>query len=461
MKRKGMFGTQKTEGIMKKRRNHVFVCGDTLLGGFVLFLSLFLVSPLSAAELLSLDEAIAEALTSNQDIQVARGEEKISSNNVNIGNAGLLPRIDLVGSVNYQDNEEPSMSGLTEFTSTSATLQASYTLFDGFGNIYTFRKLKSAGRLGRFLARNTIEDVILEVSEAYYNLADATEQVAVAEEALAISGDRLKRARLRSEYGQANTLEVLSASVDANADSVAWKEAVLDMENANRALNLLLSRPIDTSYAVKSEVSFDKSLRKEEILQNAKQSFSSYLIARESVKQAEYDLGIARSDFFPELGVQAGYGFGDTVTGFDTGMDDLSGSFSAALTLNFNLFNGFQSSIRSQNARIELQNSKLLEQKALNELEKQVADTWQEYLNTLDILEFQKKNLETAELNFRRSKELYVLGQLTTTTFREAQLNLINEQKSIASARYDAKILELKLKRFAGKLVTEEEVEKQ
>ena len=54
-----------------------------------------------------------------------------------------------------------------------------------------------------------------------------------------------------------------------------------------------------------------------------------------------------------------------------------------------------------------------------------------------------------------------MLGQLTTTTFREAQLNLINEQKSIASARYDAKILELKLKRFAGKLVTEEEVEKQ
>ncbi|MCG8376695.1 MAG: TolC family protein, partial [Chlorobiales bacterium] len=328
-------------------------------------------------------------------------------------------------------------------------------LFDGFGNIYTFKKLKSAGRLGRFQARNAIEQVILQVSEAYYNLADASKQVAVAEEALAISGDRLKRARLRSEYGQANTLEVLSASVDVNADSVAWKEAVLGMENANRRLNLLLDRPIDASYGIRSDVSFDKGLEKEEILQSAKQSFSAYLAARESVKQAEYDLGITRSDFFPELGVQAGYGFSNTLAGFDPGTDDLSGNFSAALTLNFNLFNGFQSSIRRQNARIELQNAKLLEQKALSELEKQVADTWQEYLNTLDILEFQKKNLETAELNFRRSKELYVLGQLTTTTFREAQLNLINARKSIASAGYDAKILELKLKRFAGKLVQE------
>ena len=449
---------QKSEKVMAGRRRNVFSNGSRLLSGVLLFFSVFLVSSLSAAELLSLDGAIVEALSRNQDIQVARGEEKISSNNVNIGNAGLLPKIDLVGSVNYQDNEEQAIPGLTEFTSTSATLQASYTLFDGLGNVYTFRKLKSAGRLGRFQARNTIEQVILQVSEAYYRLADASVQVAVAEEALAISFDRLKRARLRSEYGQANTLEVLSASVDANADSVAWKEAVLGLDNANRALNLLLNRSIDASYEVKRDVSFDKSLTKEEVLLNAKQSYAAYLVVRESVKQAEYELGITRSDFFPELGVQAGYGFGNTLEGFEPGTDDLSGNFSAALTLNFNLFNGFQSSIRSQNARIELKNRKLLEQKALNELEKQVADTWQEYQNTLDILEFQKKNLETAELNFRRSKELYVLGQLTTTTFREAQLNLIDARKSIASAGYDAKILELKLKRFAGMLVMEDEV---
>jgi len=444
---------------MIRRIANCFILKSMMFAGIVLFLGFFLVSPLCAAELLSLDEAISEALSRNQDVQVAKGEAKISSNNVNIGNAGLLPRIDLTGSVNYQDSEEPSVSGLAEFTSTSIALQANYTLFDGFGNVYTFRKLKSAGRLGRLLALNAIEEVILLVSEAYYALADASEQVAVAEEALAISGDRLKRARLRSAYGQANSLDVLSASVDANADSVAWKEALLAKENSSRRLNLLLNRPVNASYGIRRDVSFDRSLNKEDILQSAKQSFSAYLAARESVTQAEHDLGITRSDFFPELGVQAGYGFSNTLAGFEPGTDDLSGSFSAALTLNVNLFNGFQSSIRSQNARIELQNRKLLEDKALNELEKLVADSWQEYLNTLDILEFQKKNLETAELNFRRSKELYVLGQLTTSTFREAQLNLINTRKSIASDRYDAKMLELKLKRFAGRLVSEEEVE--
>ncbi|HHE31653.1 MAG TPA: TolC family protein [Chlorobaculum parvum] len=429
----------------------------------VVLLSLFMLAGVCALpsgawarEKLSLDKAVSEALERNQDILITRGEEKISRNNVNIGNAGLLPRVDLVGSVNYQDRDEAAQNGLTEYTSTAASVQASYTLFDGFGNIYTFKKLKSEGRKGRLQARNTIENIILSVSEAYYNLADAIEQVAVAEEAIAISGDRLKRARLRSEYGQANALEVLSASVDANADSVSWKEAVLGMENARRSLNLLLDRPVKSEYDVETEVSFDKSLSEDEILGAAKKSYSSYLITLEAVKQAEYGVVIARSDFFPQLGLEASYGYSKTLEGFDAGMNDPSGSFSAALTLTYNIFNGFQSSIKSQNARIELNNSRLLEQKAAAELEKQVADTWQSYRNSLDILEFQKKNLESAELNFRRSRELFVLGQLTTTTFREAQRNLIDARKSIASASYDAKILEQRLQRFAGRLVGEE-----
>ena len=444
---------RRTEKKMRDEKNCGFFPGRMVMGGIFVLMSVFLFSPLFAAETLRLEDAIAEALSRNPDIQVARGEEEISSNNVHIGNAGLLPRIDLAGTVSYQDNEEALSTGLREFTSTSASLQASYTLFDGFGNIYTFKKLKSAGRLGRLGARNAIEGIILQVAEAYYRLAAASAALDVARAALAMSEERLKRARLRSDYGQANSLEVLSATVDANADSVAWKEASLAKSNANRTLNLLLNRPVEAEYSIESAVVFERELKADAFLQKARQVYSEYLSARESVKQAEYDLAIARSDFFPELGVQVGYGYSNTVEGFKPGTDDLSGAFSAALTLNLNLFNGFQSSIRSQNARISLRNKKLLEQKALSDLEKLVADTWDEYRNALDVFDFQKKNQETAELNFRRSKELYVLGQLTSTAFREAQLNLINAKKSISSAAYNARILELRLKRLSGELV--------
>lgn len=256
------------------------------------------VRPASASELLSLDEAISIAMEHNPDIRVARGEERIARNKVNIGNAGLLPSIDLVGSVSYQNTEDAQLSSMDESTTTSAKLQASYTLFDGFGNIYTFRKLKTAGRLGSLQAKNRIEKTILDVSEAYYRFADATAQLDVARKALSISDERLRRARLRSEYGQANSLEVLSATVDANADSVASMQASLEYNAARRSLNLLLHRPVSTVCSVETDVQFVPDMTSERVLEGARQSFAEYRIAEESVRQAQHELGIARSDFF-------------------------------------------------------------------------------------------------------------------------------------------------------------------
>ncbi len=405
---------------------------------------------------MTLDEAISIAMENNPDVRVARGEERIARNMVNIGNAGLLPSVDLVGSVSYQETDDPPAASMDESTTTSAKVQVSYTFFDGFGNIYSFRKLKTGGLLGSLLAKNSIEQTILDVSEAYYRCADASVQLDVARSALSLSDERLRRARLRAEYGQANTLEVLSAAVDANADSVAAMQAGLEYNSARRSLNLLLNRPVSAGVFVATDVEFASDLTQAAVLEGAKRSYSEYRIAEERVHQAEHELGIARSDFFPELSMQASYGYSQTDPGLMVDMDDPSEGFSAALTMTLPLFNGFRSSIAHQNARIALQNSKIRQEQAAMDLERLVEDTWEAYRNSLDILDFQQKNLETAELNFRRTNELYVLGQATNTTFREAQLNLVSARQAIASARYEAKLLEIRLQRLGGFLVISE-----
>ena len=66
----------------------------------------------------------------------------------------------------------------------------------------------------------------------------------------------------------------------------------------------------------------------------------------------------------------------------------------------------------------------------------------------------EEKNLESAELNFKRTQELFNLGQVTTTQFREAQLNLISARNNISSAKYTAKLLEIELMRLSGQLLS-------
>ncbi|RNA65129.1 TolC family protein [Prosthecochloris sp. ZM_2] len=403
---------------------------------------------------LTLDEAFAMALERNPDINVARGEARIAHNNVHIGNAGLLPRVDLVGSVTYQDNEAAAVE---ESTTTGIQLQASYTFFDGFGTVYTFQKLRSSGRLGELKARNTIENTMVSVSESYYRLAEAEQQLSLSREALSISRERQRRAQLRSDYGQANTLDVLSATVDANSDSVAVLEARLERDNARRSLNSLLNRPVDTPCSVDATVRFDDGLALAAVQEGAKQSYADYLLAAEEMRQADLDLAIATSDFFPSFGVQLNYGFSETDPGFMVDLDDPAEGFSAVLNMTLPLFNGFKTSIARQNAKILQHNSRLEYDKAGMDLEKLVADTWEAYQNSLTVLAFQEKNLESAELNFSRTRELSVLGQVTSTAFREAQLNLLSARQQIASARFDARLFEIRLKRIAGMLLRKAE----
>ena len=151
----------------------------------------------SGQELLSLSDAIARSLENNHDIIVARNDAQISRNNVHIGNADLLPTVDLVADAAYLDTRLETDAGRVSASSTTtgAQIQLRYTLFDGLGNIYTFKKLKATGRLGEFLARDEIETIVLQVSSVYYDVASANETFDIARESLEISRERLERAQ--------------------------------------------------------------------------------------------------------------------------------------------------------------------------------------------------------------------------------------------------------------------------
>jgi outer membrane protein len=73
--------------------------------------------------------------------------------------------------------------------------------------------------------------------------------------------------------------------------------------------------------------------------------------------------------------------------------------------------------------------------------------------NSLQVLAAEQLNIHSAQLNFDQSKAYYELGQISSTQFREAQLNLISAKNNIQSATYNAKIAETELKKSSGVLV--------
>jgi outer membrane protein len=404
-------------------------------------------------EPLSFNRAIAIALERNHNVLMARNTEAIAKNNVHIGNAGLLPAVSLSTGTTYQDVS--SDSGNSTSTTTNAQVQVTYNLFDGLGNVYRYKKLQSGGELGTLEAREAVETTLMQVGSAFYGAASAYENLQIAQELLSISEERLERAKKRSAYGQARTIDVLAAQVDYHADRVTVTQAKFLWDETRRGLNVLLNREIDYPFTIDTTVEFRENVDREHLKSMALANNAAYLASQKRSVQSSYDLQIARAQFLPRLDFSGSYGYSRTAPHLDIGFNDADPTLRLGATLSFNLFNGFQTRIQNQNAKIQLKNKQLtVEQTRLN-LEREVTSAYESYRTSLQVLDLEKKYVEAAALNFKRTRELYSLGQVTTTQFREAQLNLIRSRGNLATAKYEAKIKEIELLRLTGELVRE------
>ena len=107
---------------------------------------------------------------------------KIAQNNAKILSGGFLPIISTTSGINYsdrsikQENENaisfnPGGSTLTY----SSSLGINYTLFDGLGRQYSFKKAQQNAQLSDIQARQIVEGALLQLFIAYYAVARLSE----------------------------------------------------------------------------------------------------------------------------------------------------------------------------------------------------------------------------------------------------------------------------------------------
>ena len=182
------------------------------------FFCLFCLVGLQAQEaLLSKDLAVTRTLENNFGIRVAKNQVEIAKNNQSVLNSGYLPTVTGTAGATYNRNntntefpgqflddgtprEDINLEQLESQRYNSA-VSVNYTLFDGLGRLYNYKRLKEQFQLSELQARETIENTILQLFSVYYEVARLTENENVFEQALAISRDRITRSEYTFEYG--------------------------------------------------------------------------------------------------------------------------------------------------------------------------------------------------------------------------------------------------------------------
>lgn len=417
---------------------------------------------LKAQDTLTLQQAVALALEHNQGIKVAYNDLEMAQNNATPGNANLLPKVDGLAGGNYSVNNtrQEFANGLPSVDQSGAATKSwnakvglTYTLFDGMGNINYYKWLKEVATLADVQTRNQVELTIMNVVNSYYASAGFAINVDITEENLLISQDRYERAKGRYEFSADSKLSMLNARVDLNADSVNYIQALQQFENSKRELNVLLGRVATTEFDVERKVEVVATLELETLLNNAMSNNAELLIYQQNVAVSERDLALAKSAHYPRLDLNADYGINETFNDAGFLLEQGNTGYSAGLQLTVPIFNGNQRSIKVKNARLSAESNSELYAEALLRIEKNVRNAFLIYRSNYRIFRMEQENLETAKLNFERSQEHFELGQITTTQFREAQLNLTAARRGAVVAAFNTKVSETELIRASGDLL--------
>jgi len=441
--------------------------------GFIVFILINLVIyPLLGQQTISKEEALEIALEKNFGIQVSKNNLEISKNNSSLLNSGFLPTISLNGGSNFtSSNSEIAFPGQVledgsprpnlnlddqESQRFNGGVNLNYTLFDGLGRKFTYKRLKEQYALSELQLRETIEFTIIQLYSVYFNVAQLTESKSIFKQALEVSKERESRAESAFKYGQTNKLAVLNAQVDVTNDSISVLEITQQLDNAKRDLNLLLSQSMENKYSVSTQVDFVSEIQIEALLENAAEYNVSLLKQKQNTQINSYDVKVSQSGYLPSIGLVGSYGWNlnqSPASAFFPGTNNNTYSMSFGANLSWNLFDGGRSITRVKNAKIAVENQKILTDEIQLTFERDLSNALQSYKNAKMIYSIQEKQVETGSYNFERSQAQYNLGSITAIEFRQAQINLRNAQNQWTLAKYQAKLAELRLLQLSGQLL--------
>ncbi len=421
-----------------------------------LFTSIFAQNPLT------LSSAKSITLENNFGIQIAKNDLKQARNLTDKRVNGYLPIVgaDVGLNGNLGSASQTFSNGLEASTSNAfnwganASVGANYTILDK-GRDLRLEQSQKNYELSNLQLKQSIEQNLLIVYNGYFQVAQLEENIQFLKEAIVISRERKRRAQIQLDFGKGNGLDVLNVEVDIQRDSVNLLNALMNLDNAKRNLNVAMGRDSEFEYQLAAIDPNNSNLVLEDLLENARSTNTSLLINKQLLAVNEMNLDIIDAEKKPNIFAGASYGinYSDNASGSFIDQSNSRG-LNGNLGLSWTLYDGSRD-LRSQNVLLDLANQKLQIENLRQQLDRDIRNAWSNYQNAINILEVEKNALDLNQENFERTSDRVQAGQLSSIEFRQAQLNLLNAQISLTRARIDVRQREVELMQLAG-LLTEE-----
>ncbi len=407
-------------------------------------------------ESLTLAQAIEIGLKNQPTIKA--GISTVKTNEAKIGEtkAGYYPQLSLnetytrsgssVGSGLSSQNSYGSTAGPSnEYVSTVTMSQLLYDFGKTTNQVNVQRRTTDSARSD---LDSTMNLVVFNIKQAYFNLLQGVQNRDVAQEAVSQFEEHLKQAKAFYEVGTKPKFDVTKAEVDlSNA-----KLALIKAENQVRLARVTLNNAMGLSdlprYTLADKLSFDKfELPLEKALQQAYTQSADLRSIMAKKEAAKENVRYYEKGYYPVLTGSAGFSHIIMNDSFAHRWDH---DWNLGASLTFPIFSGFQTKYQVAGARSTVDTI------AANELSLRLniqSQLEQAYLNLREAGE----RITTTELIIRQAKEnldlangRYDAGVGSPVDVTDAVVAVANAQVSRTQALYDYKVAGAGIEKIVG-----------
>jgi len=415
----------------------------------------------------TLDQAIDYALANNPDLQIAT--ERISQAEAQLGVAlsAFYPQV--TARVGYEHSNNPAqvfsmIVSQRDFNANSINninnpgyrqnfrpeIIGKLSLFRG-GQDYQNSKAAELGIDAAEFERSSVHNALIEaVTASYYAYLASIEAQKVAQDSISAITSELNQTKLKYEAGTVLKSDVLSLEVQLAEAQDAEIRAANGIEIAKTSIANLLGLSSFQAFTVAPSSSI---LTKPKLTASFNDLLDQAMAQRPEVKaaanQVEISLRKLKSEqgaYLPKADAYVSYGQNSQSPGFSSSKENVT----AGVTVEMDLFSGFNTQQRVRAAERKAAEARELERKTKLTIEQEVKIAFLKLQEAVARLHVTEASVLAADEALRLVNEERRAEIVTVTRYIESEVARNKAQSNIIAAHYDALGAEAALKKAIG-----------
>ena len=450
------------------------------------FMFSFGVSVAEAQLKLSLDKAISIALKNNPQTEIAKLEIQKARAAVDEAYGYAMPSVGLNASfshyikkmkmpfpdfnamlnnatyqVLFQENVLPydenkflpvgySLQSFALSNNYNAALEVNQVLF----NSAVFRGIGASQiylDASKVRLRSNVATTILDVKKAFYGVLLTKNMLEIMEASLENAQNNYNNVIALQKQGLVSEYEAMQVEVQVENLKPQVEQIRNQLQNAKNGLKVLLAIDPNEEIEVEGELIYDKkdNIEQEKLISTSLKNNLDIISLEYKAKVDEAFIDLDRAEYWPSVYAFGNYKFAGSADDLD--FQNYQESM-VGLSLQMNLFNGFQTTNRKQQSEITMYQTKEQLRQLKDFTVSQVKQKILDLRRVEKLIDAQEKNVDLAQKAYDISLRRYQEGEGTQLEIKNAEIELRTAKTNRLRSVYDYIVAKSELDKLLGEV---------